>query len=65
MCLNFSGGELIAVVMAVDEEGQYLGSCKAIKQNLFTFLTVLWQGMVAEDRITQVCVNTLSTEIKH
>lgn len=50
----FPGGELIAAILATDEEGQYTGSCKAIKQSTYTVLTELWGEMVQEGKITQV-----------
>ncbi len=48
------GGELVALVAAVDEEGCYPGNCKGIKQNMMTVLTSLWREMVQENTITQV-----------
>ncbi len=52
--LSIPGGELIAVTLTVDDEGQYLGNCKTIKQNMFEMFTVLWKEMLQEGRITQV-----------
>ncbi len=48
------GGELIVVTLTVDEEGQYQGNCKTIKQNMCEMFTVLWKEMLQEGRITQV-----------
>ena len=51
-------GELI-IVAAVKEDGQYYGNFNDNTQNVVALLSNLWQNMVREGRITQVCVNTL------
>ncbi len=52
--LLMTGGELIAVTLAVDDEGQYMGNCNTIKRKILEVFTVLWKEMLQEDRITQV-----------
>ncbi len=52
-----AGGELLAVTLVVDDEGQYVGNCKTIKQNMFDPLTFLWKKLLQEGRITEVKKN--------
>lgn len=49
---------MVIGTLAVDEEGQYSGNVSDKTINIFDLFTHLWQEMVLEDKITQVCINT-------
>ena len=45
---------MIHVQLALDEEGQFIGTTKATTVSVFHLMRDLWQGFVAEGLITQV-----------
>ena len=42
--------------LCVDEEGQYLGNTKRIKQSMYACMLRLWRQMMEEGKITQVII---------
>ncbi len=53
-------GVLVIAASTMDEEGQHYGNVNDNTQNVLALLSHLWQEMVREGRISQVCVNTFN-----
>ncbi len=54
-------GVLVILTSAMDDDGYYYSNINDNTQNVFALLSNLWQEMVLEGRITQVCVNTFNS----
>ncbi|KAJ7331669.1 hypothetical protein OS493_019262 [Desmophyllum pertusum] len=47
------GSRMILVQLAIDKEGQYVGTTKGIRVSVHHMLSELWQGLVTDGLITQ------------
>jgi len=52
--LVIPGGRMVLVQLAIDEEGQFLGTTKNTPVSMHHTMMDLWKGLVHDGRITQV-----------
>ena len=48
------GGKLVLAQLAIDDQGQFVGTTKAKKVSMHHKMCELWRGMVDDDTITEV-----------
>jgi len=55
-----TGGQLVVCTLYVNEDGEYIGATKNVKENKFECLDRGWKAMRDENKITEVCTNESS-----
>ena len=60
-----TGGHLVVLGFAVDDQGQFIGSTKRVKLCMRDTMTSLWSGMAADGKITHVCMALIVGSCPH